>query len=201
MEPRESVSPSSAQRVCAVHGPNFTVAVFESRRDELLAYHRRHSPAKSENGRLLFFVSQAGRLQCQNGAYLSEVDSELAQILFGESLDGAIVDGEGLTDLVTGEQAGGILSRIGQEQFSRSVRQNYGGQCCFPECKVDDRELLVAAHIARWADAPKLRGSIANGFCFCALHDRAFEAGYFTVTADGTVFVDPERGTEQQMGE
>jgi hypothetical protein len=80
--------------------------------------------------------------------------------------------------------------RVGQDAFSRAVRENYGHRCCFPDCDVDHDDLLVAAHIDRWADNPQARGDVANGLCLCGLHDKAFESGFFTLTDDLLVKID-----------
>jgi putative restriction endonuclease len=71
--------------------------------------------------------------------------------------------------------------RLGQADFSAAVLRNYGHRCCFPGCAVTDRRFLVGSHIARWADAEHMRGSVANGLCLCLTHDRAFELGLFTL--------------------
>lgn len=159
--------------------------VFESRSEELIAYHRRHSPLKAPGGKLLFYVPQAGRLQCQNGAYLSELDDELAEILFGLSVERPGRNPEPITlDVNTAEQLRNVKARIGQQAFSNNVKDNYEGKCCFPGCAVNDRAFLIGSHIARWADAPELRGLVTNGLALCLLHDRAFERGLFTLSLD-----------------
>jgi hypothetical protein len=80
--------------------------------------------------------------------------------------------------------------RVGQDAFSRAVRDNYGHRCCFPGCEVDHDALLVGAHIARWSDSPESRGDLSNGLCLCVLHDKAFECGFFTLTDDLCVEID-----------
>lgn len=157
-------------------------AIFREKPQELTAYHGRHSPLGGPNGKILFYVPQAGRLQCQNGAYFSELDVELSDILFGIDAAnlGANVPRVG-PDVATAEQLALVRARIGQQEFSGNVKDNYGGACCFPDCAVNDRSFLIGAHIARWADVPELRGQTSNGLCFCLLHDRAFERGLFTL--------------------
>lgn len=162
-------------------------SVFSQRRDELLQYHQSHSPVRSPDGRYLFFVKQSDRLQCQNGAYLSEFDDELADIVLG-----SVDFGTSLTpdeEVTTRSQIREMRTRIGQQRFSNAVRENYGDRCCFSSCSVNDRAFLVGSHIARWADIPELRGTIANGLCLCLMHDRAFEVGLFTLTDDFRIAV------------
>lgn len=161
---------------CPFEKPILLADVFARCRDRLTEYHGAHSPAHSRNGRLLFYVQQAGRLQCQNGAYLSELDAELIQILFGSSsLE------RDFLEVSTGSSLTTLFSRIGQPAFSQAVRENYSEQCCFPDCAITDREFLVGAHIARWSDSPKFRGDITNGLCLCLMHDKAFEVGLFVL--------------------
>ena len=140
--------------------------------------------------RRLFFVIQAGRLQCQNGAYLSEVDHSLDQLLLGPTrpADPPPEDEVG-KEVRTGEHIAELRSRLGQSAFSLAVRQNYDFKCCFPDCSVANGEFLIGAHIARWADAPALRGSLENGLCLCLMHDKAFEMGMFTISNTSMVWV------------
>jgi putative restriction endonuclease len=167
-------------------------AVFSDRRDSLLTYHQQHSPVRSPKGRLLFFVQQDGRLQCQNGAYLSELDSELSDILFPDIPSAGL---PAITAVNTGQQVRELRCRIGQRDFSLAVRENFGHHCCFPGCSVQDASLLVGAHIARWADSPQLRGHISNGLCLCLFHDRLFELGAFTLSGDLTIRVNSQKAS------
>jgi hypothetical protein len=140
-----------------------------------------------------FYVVQAGRLQCLNGAYLSDFGPELSELLLGAVISDAKPDEPKDSFFVaTRMQVAEVRSRIGQCAFSARVRSNYGGACCFPSCEIAEEELLVGAHIARWADAEDLRGAVANGLCLCLFHDRAFELGLFTVAA-GRIVVNRQR--------
>jgi hypothetical protein len=178
-------------------------SAFNANRDALLDYHRRHSPVRSANGRLLFFVPQAGRLQCQNGAYLSELDEELSQIILsgrGGEIESGRQSETSLVGVTVGEQFREVLARIGQDRFSQLVRDNYGGRCCFPSCDIAEPRLLVGAHIARWVDAPQLRGDVSNGLCLCLFHDKMFESGYFTIAADGRIVVNNSKVEQSAWG-
>ncbi|MNC39356.1 hypothetical protein D3C75_880110 [compost metagenome] len=88
------------------------------------------------------------------------------------------------TDIETRESIRSVKTRNGQNKFSDNVRYNYANRCCFPDCTISEKHLLVGAHIARWADVPELRGEVSNGLCLCLIHDRAFELGYFTLSED-----------------
>jgi len=100
----------------------------------------------------------------------------------------------------TAEQAAQALRRVGQREFSERVRAAYQSRCCFPDCKIVDYAFLVGAHIARWADAPDLRGNIANGLCFCLFHDRAFEIGLFTLDEEQRIWVNKVQAEETEWG-
>jgi predicted restriction endonuclease len=141
----------------------------------------------------MFFVPQSGRLQCQNGAYLSELDEELTQLLFGDlNLPNGQV-GSPAQDVRTSQQLREVEARVGQQVFSNRVKDNYNGRCSFPGCSVTDRRFLVGAHVARWADVPELRGNLGNGIALCAMHDQAFEQGLFALSADHRVHLNLTR--------
>jgi putative restriction endonuclease len=166
--------------------------VFEYRNDALRNYFE--SNRNSASKRRLFYVVQDGRLQCQNGAYLSEVDLQLAQLLLEPSSYEPSPNSSGMvTEVATGTAPRTILERLGQDEFSDNVRRNYGGKCAFPGCEISEQRFLRASHIARWADVPELRGRASNGLCLCLMHDAAFEAGLFTVTKELLIWVNPAR--------
>lgn len=161
--------------------PLRVIQLFKERSEALTDYLRRHGRG-SEDHRLLFYVLQSDRIQCQNGAYLSHCDEELASILFSQPQGALSPILDHRRDAIdVGEGTTFIATRRGQKQWSEMVRSNHEGRCCFPECDIIEDDLLVASHIARWADAPRLRGAIGNGLCLCLLHDRAFERGLFTI--------------------
>jgi hypothetical protein len=82
--------------------------------------------------------------------------------------------------------------RIGQNALRRLTLANYGGQCAV--CDTRDPVLLVTSHIARWTDRPDARGRLSNTICFCALHDRLFEHGYFGMQDDLRLIVRADVG-------
>lgn len=164
--------------------------VFKERDTELRQYFAEHKQKQKALQERLFFVVQSGRLQCLNGAYLSEFSDALGSIVLGPIFGGS--KSQAVFTAVsarTGDQVAQIRVRLGQEAFSANVRQNYGHRCCFPDCQVAEDALLVGAHIARWSDAKHLRGETSNGLCLCLFHDKAFELGFFTLTPDFRVAV------------
>ena len=54
-------------------------------------------------------------------------------------------------------------------------------------------------HIARWVDNPEKRGNTSNGLCFCPLHDKAFEVGYFSLDDEFCIIL--SRNLEVQTSE
>lgn len=129
-----------------------------------------------------FFVFQANRLQCLNGAYLSKCDEELLALILD---NGAMCSSPSIhQNNSTSEAFRQVKQRIGQAQFSEAVKKNYHYKCCFPDCEIADRKFLIGSHIARWVDNPKKRGNTSNGLCLCPIHDKAFENGYFSLDND-----------------
>jgi putative restriction endonuclease len=174
------------------HKPVNLTNVFSARKEELEKYFH-WNKANSSDKRNIFLVLQAGRLQCLNGAYLSDVDEKLFEALFGSTSSRTTLRESAATISVeTSSQLATVRVRLGQAEFSRKTKKNYGYACCFPGCKVRDRRFLVASHIARWSDNENLRGHLGNGLCLCLIHDKAFELGLFTLDENLRVFVNPK---------
>jgi putative restriction endonuclease len=164
--------------------------VFAQQRAPLEEYFRANKKKPQSDKRRLFYVYQAGRLQCLNGAYCSEVDEDLGRIIFGLDFTGKPEDGRPkAVSVQTGQVLQVLSTRIGQSRFSGLVLANYASRCCFPGCDVAERRFLRGGHIARWSDAPQLRGEASNGLCLCLMHDAAFESGLFTLDREFRVLV------------
>lgn len=166
--------------------------VFKNNDDRLRQYFLANKKKSWREKRRLFYVIQSGKLQCLNGAYLSEVDEELADILlqnYDADPDLGSHNRAVARKVSTGEQLKKLKVRLGQALFCEAVRNNYGHTCCFPGCEIQDDRFLVAGHISRWVDNTELRGEISNGICLCLLHDKAFEIGLFTITLDRRVWI------------
>ncbi len=159
--------------------------VFTNCETELWDYFIDNKQIKGIDHEHLFYVVQANKLQCLNGAYFSNFTWKLQKIIFGSTFSISDIDSiKPYITVRTGQQLSEINRRIGQKQFSDLVRRNFNNQCCFPGCDISDQKFLIGSHIARWADSPELRGDISNGLCFCLLHDKAFEIGLFTISED-----------------
>jgi hypothetical protein len=174
------------------HQPVQLDQIFTKRRKELEEYFEANK-VKGAARASLFFVKQAGKLQCLNGAYLSDVDEELLTMLFGDSTGLNTTESkEAIVSVETGTQIALIRSRLGHSRFAREIKKLYGSQCCFPGCDISDSRFLVASHIARWSDNETLRGHLGNGLCLCLMHDKAFELGLYTLDENYNVFVNPK---------
>lgn len=80
-----------------------------------------------------------------------------------------------------------VRVRVNQYYFREMILARYETTCCITGLKV--RSLLVAGHIIPWSVEPKLRMNPQNGLCLNALHDRAFDYGLLTITANQKVAV------------
>lgn len=80
--------------------------------------------------------------------------------------------------------------RVNQGFFRSAVLAAYNDRCCITG--LSSRELLVASHIVPWATDSTNRTNPRNGLCLSALHDRAFDCGLITVTADLMVRISPK---------
>jgi hypothetical protein len=96
-------------------------------------------------------------------------------------LDKAIENKKLRFDVIeTGETSRQTLQRKGQSHLRQLTLQNYGFQCAL--CDVSKYDLLVASHVARWADCPQGRGDLANVICLCRWHDPLLEYGLLSLT-------------------
>ena len=172
--------------------PVNVLEVFEEKKTELEEYLNRNKN-RSANRANLFYARDKKGLRCYQGGYLSDIDNELLTILPNHECTITGPDGDEETILVkTGSRITTVEHRIGQPEFAATIKGLYRNECCFPGCSVTDRRLLVASHIARWADNKELRGHPRNGLCFCPLHDKAFELGLFTLDRQFKVFINPK---------
>jgi HNH endonuclease len=83
--------------------------------------------------------------------------------------------------------------RRGQQRLRCLALQNYGGRCAL--CDVKDPDLLVASHIARWADSEDGRGDLANVIILCRPHDSLFELGYWSLDNKSTILRHTQKET------
>ncbi len=77
------------------------------------------------------------------------------------------------------ERIGETRVRLVQSFFRAAVLASY--KCTCAVCRLDIEEVLIASHIIPWAADTKRRADPTNGISLCALHDRAFDRGLFTI--------------------
>ena len=80
-----------------------------------------------------------------------------------------------------------VMTRLYQAFFRRAVLSSYQSACCM--CGIDFPQLLVASHIKPWAVSEETRTDPENGLCLCVLHDKAYDRGLMTVSADHEISV------------
>jgi len=129
-----------------------------------------------DEGKLFF--SESG-VYVINGAAIDAVREDFPDdVLDHAAQSGTLV----LADVATSDAIQQLRARRGMAAVRRATLLNYGGRCAL--CDIDDAPLLVASHIARWADHPDARGQLANVICLCRVHDPLFELGYFALSDD-----------------
>jgi len=82
-----------------------------------------------------------------------------------------------------------VKQRVNQRFFRSAVMAAYGSRCCITNLALPD--LLIASHIVTWAEDRANRVNPRNGLCLNALHDRAFDRGFITVSTDLKVLTSP----------
>lgn len=81
-----------------------------------------------------------------------------------------------------------VKQRINQNFFRSAILASYCGQCCITGIPFAD--LLIASHIKPWKDSSdREKTDPRNGLCLNALHDKAFDKGYITVTPEYKILV------------
>ena len=80
-----------------------------------------------------------------------------------------------------------VRTRVNQAFFRSAVLAAYECKCCVTGLSLPG--LLTASHIVPWVVDTKNRTNPRNGLCLNALHDKAFDYGFITVTPDYRVRV------------
>lgn len=88
-----------------------------------------------------------------------------------------------LTNLPIGKERERLVKvRVNQSFFRSTILTSYASKCCITGLNIP--ELLIASHIKPWKDDVENRTNPQNGLCLNALHDKAFDRGFITVTPD-----------------
>ena len=82
-----------------------------------------------------------------------------------------------------------VQQRVKQQFFRRAVLSSYDGTCCMTG--INEPKLLIASHIKPWSVDKGNRLNPRNGLCLSALHDRAFDQGFLSVTPEYRILVSP----------
>ena len=78
---------------------------------------------------------------------------------------------------------GGEPLLCGPDFFRKAVMTSYNSTCCITG--LNTKALLIASHIKPWKDSSDVeKTNPRNGLCLNALHDKAFDKGYLTISPD-----------------
>jgi len=71
-----------------------------------------------------------------------------------------------------------VKIRINQNVLRDIILDAYKNECAL--CEINTKDLLVCSHIIPWREDEKNRLNPKNAICFCVLHDKLFDKGYFS---------------------
>ena len=84
-----------------------------------------------------------------------------------------------------------VRQRVNQNFFRKAVLASYKNICCITG--LNNPELLIASHIKPWSVSNAAeKTNPSNGLCLNALHDKAFDKGFITVTPDYKIHIAKE---------
>ncbi len=75
-----------------------------------------------------------------------------------------------------------IKARVYQDKLREIVLDNYNKTCAI--CDINKTDLLICSHIKPWNIDKEERLNPKNAICFCALHDKMFDRGYFSLDVE-----------------
>lgn len=92
------------------------------------------------------------------------------------------------TDFPLGKEREALIKvRVNQTLFRSTIISSYNSKCCITGLSIPT--LLVASHIIPWSQNQIERLNPRNGLCLNSIHERAFDKGLITITADYKVRV------------
>ena len=81
-----------------------------------------------------------------------------------------------------------VKQRVNQSFFRKAVLTAYNSACCITG--LSNSQLLIASHIKPWSASSEVeKTNPRNGLCLNALHDKAFDKGFLTVTPDHVIHI------------
>ena len=75
-----------------------------------------------------------------------------------------------------------IKRRVYQNKLREIILTNYNFTCSI--CEINKLDLLICSHIKPWAVDKEERLNPKNAICFCVLHDKMFDKGYFSLDSN-----------------
>jgi len=88
-----------------------------------------------------------------------------------------------IDDIPLGKEREAIIKqRVNQNFFRSTILSSYNLKCCITGLSITN--FLVASHIVPWSKDDKNRLNPHNGLCLNCIHDKAFDKGLITITAD-----------------
>jgi putative restriction endonuclease len=75
-----------------------------------------------------------------------------------------------------------VKTRVNQNFFRSMIMAAYNNKCCITGIHMP--EFLIAGHISPWGKDERNRLNPRNGIAINAIHDKAFEIGYLTITPE-----------------
>ena len=75
-----------------------------------------------------------------------------------------------------------IKVRAYQNKLREIVLDNYNSTCAI--CEINKSDLLICSHIKPWFADKEERLNPRNAICFCVLHDKMFDKGYFSLDSE-----------------
>lgn len=77
---------------------------------------------------------------------------------------------------------------MNQNFFRKTVLSAYDFTCCITGIRTE--QLLIASHIKPWKDSSEdEKVNPRNGLCLNALHDKAFDRGFITLSETGQIII------------
>ena len=83
-----------------------------------------------------------------------------------------------------------IKVRAYQNKLREIVLDNYNSTCAI--CEINKPDLLVCSHIKPWIADKEQRLNPQNAICFCVLHDKMFDKGYFSIDTEYKIIYGPK---------
>lgn len=80
--------------------------------------------------------------------------------------------------------------RVGQDKLRDYILQIYSHKCAL--CEINKDDLLICSHIMSWKIDKNNRLNPKNAICLCALHDKLFDKGYFSLDEEYEIIFSPK---------